>query len=234
MQIKEEILNFLNENGVADAGFTNVDDGPFGENSGAVSIVVKLSDAVIDEIGSEPTHTYFHHYRTVNAFVDRICLQIGFILERHGYRYIAVPASQSINKDGWNYCGRYSHKKIAVMSGLGGIGKNDLFLHREYGPRVRLGTVFTDCVFDCEEIEGFTPCRDCDLCVKACPAGALKGVLRGADTERSDIIDPEKCSNYMKKQFQHIGRGAVCGICIRVCPAGSPEMRKKLYGTEKN
>ena len=51
MQIKEEILNFLNENGVADAGFTNVDDGPFGENSGAVSIVVKLSDAVIDEIG---------------------------------------------------------------------------------------------------------------------------------------------------------------------------------------
>jgi hypothetical protein len=38
------------DNGIADVGFTCVNDGPFGEKSYAVSIVVKLSDAVIDEI----------------------------------------------------------------------------------------------------------------------------------------------------------------------------------------
>lgn len=127
MQVQEELKNFLFENGVADVGFTCVDDGPFGEKSYAMSIVVKLSDAVIDEITDEPTHSYFHHYRTVNAFIDRTLLQCGFILEKHGYKYIPIGASQSVNKDGWNYCGRYSHKKIATLSGLGGIGKIAFF-----------------------------------------------------------------------------------------------------------
>lgn len=111
MQVQEELKKFLFENGVADVGFTCVSDGPFGERSYALSIVVKLSDAVIDEITDEPTHSYFHHYRTVNAFIDRTLLQCGFILEKHGYKYIPIGASQSVNKDGWNYCGRYSHKK---------------------------------------------------------------------------------------------------------------------------
>lgn len=220
MQVQEELKKFLFENGAADVGFTCVSDGPFGERSYAVSIVVKLSDAVIDEITDEPTHSYFHHYRTVNAFIDRTLLQCGFILEKHGYKYIPIGASQSVNKDGWNYCGRYSHKKIATLSGLGGIGKNCLFLHKEYGPRVRLGTLFTDCPFETESHEYFSPCIDCDLCEKACPSGAIRGKMWTVGMEREDFFDPEKCSTYMKKKFQHIGRGAVCGICMKVCPAG--------------
>ena len=123
MQVQEELKIFLFENGVADVGFTCVDDGPFGEKSYAMSIVVKLSDAVIDEITDEPTHSYFHHYRTVNAFIDRTLLQCGFILEKHGYKYIPIGASQSVNKGGWNYCGRYSHKKIATLSGSEGSSR---------------------------------------------------------------------------------------------------------------
>ncbi len=33
----------------------------------------------------------------------------------------------------------------------------------------------------------------------------------------------------MKKQFQHIGRGAVCGICMKVCP----QYQKRLHTREK-
>ena len=43
----------------------------------AVSIVVKLSDYVVDEIDGAPTFAYFQHYRTVNAFIDRAILQTG-------------------------------------------------------------------------------------------------------------------------------------------------------------
>ena len=226
MQIQEELKNFLFSNGVADVGFTSVDDGPFGEKSYALSIVVKLSDAIVDEITDEPTHSYFHHYRTVNSFIDRMILQCGFILEKHGYRYIPVGASQSVNKDGWNYCGRYSHKKIASLANLGGIGKNSLFLHKKYGARVRLGTLFTDCPFEVIESKYESPCLGCDKCVKACPSGAISGRLWQPGTKREEVFNPEKCSNYMKKNFQHIGRGAVCGICMRVCPLGGK------YGTE--
>ena len=218
MKIQEELKNFLLSNGVADAGFTCVDDGPFGEKSYALSIVVRLSDAVVDEIDGEPTHTYFHHYRTVNAFIDRMILQCGFILQQHGYKYIPVGASQSINKDGWNYLARYSHKKIASLAGLGGIGKNSLFLHKQYGARVRLGTLFTDCPFEVEETEYTSPCIGCDCCVNACPSDAISGVLWQPGMKREEVFDPDRCSRHMKSAYQHIGRGAVCGICMKVCP----------------
>ena len=218
MKIQDELRKFFEDNGVADVGFAQVSDGPFGENSYAVSIVVKLSDAIIDEISDEPTHTYFHHYRTVNAFIDRVLLQAGFLLEKNGFRYIPVGASQSINKDGWNYCGRYSHKKVASLAGLGGIGKNSLFLHNKYGARVRLGTLFTDCPFEVQAKEYSSPCIGCNLCVENCPSGAINGNLWQEGMEREEVFDPEKCSEYMKKNFKHIGRGAVCGICMKVCP----------------
>lgn len=218
MKLQDELVKLFKDNGVADVGFSAVPDGPFGDKTYAVSIVVKLSDAVIDEITDEPTHTYFHHYRTVNAFIDRVLLQAGFILEQNGYKYIPVGASQSINKDGWNYNGRYSHKKAASLAGLGGIGKNSLFLHREHGARVRLGTIFTDCPFECEPKEYTSPCTQCNFCVEACPSGAINGALWQEGMEREDVFDPEKCSEYMKKNFKHIGRGAVCGICMKVCP----------------
>lgn len=224
MELQNKIIRMLTENGVSDVGFSNLPDGPFGENSYAVSIVVRLSDAVVDEIDGEPTHTYFHHYRTVNAFIDNMCLRLGLMLQKAGYRYIPVGASQSINKDGWNYNGRYSHKKAASLAGLGGIGKNSLFLHKDFGPRVRLGTVFTDCPFETAESEYNSPCISCDACVKACPSGAIKGDLWQPGMDREDVFDPQKCSEYMKKEFKHIGRGAVCGICMNVCPAGKTKV----------
>lgn len=223
MNIQEQLVKLFKDNGVADVGFACVNDGPFGEKSYAVSIVVKLSDAVIDEITDEPTHTYFHHYRTVNAFIDRVILQAGFLLEQNGYKYIPVGASQSINKDGWNYNGRYSHKKAASIAGLGGIGKNSLFLHKRFGARVRLGTLFTDCPFECEEKPYVSPCTECNLCVENCPSGAISGKLWQEGMKREEVFSPEKCSEYMKNKFKHIGRGAVCGICMKVCPYNKSE-----------
>ena len=36
----------------------------------------------IDEIEDEPTHTYFNHYRNVNAFIDAMLLQAGLFLQK--------------------------------------------------------------------------------------------------------------------------------------------------------
>ena len=65
-EFKEKILSY----GCHDAGFSYIGEALAENICGspdfkyAVSIVVKLSDAVIDGITDAPTHVYFHHYRT--------------------------------------------------------------------------------------------------------------------------------------------------------------------------
>lgn len=218
MSVQTDLREYLLGEGASDVGFCRVDDGDFGDCTYAVSVAVALSDAIIDEIGAEPTHTYFNHYRSVNAFIDSLLLKAGLFLQKRGYRYITVAASQSINKDGWNYKGRYSHKKAAALSGLGTIGKSSMFLHKDFGARVRLGTVFTNCEFDVGNLKPVSLCGNCTLCVDACPSGAIKGREWEVGISREDMFDAEKCSKYMKEHFRHIGRGAVCGICMSVCP----------------
>lgn len=212
MTLAEEIITLLGGLGAADVGFAHVPE--FDKVlPTAVSLVIPLSGAVVDEIDGAPTHSYFHHYRTLNAHIDRCLLQVGLLLQQRGWRYIPIPASQSTG----GFHGRFSHKQAAVLSGLGSIGRNGLFLHRQYGPAVRLGTLFTDAPLPAVRALPEINCLHCMACVHACPAMAIPaGDIFIKDGQ--SIIDQAACSQYMKQHFQHIGRGAVCGVCISVCP----------------
>ncbi|MBQ7654851.1 MAG: epoxyqueuosine reductase [Clostridia bacterium] len=219
MEFQDKLKNFILDLGISDVGFTQINEFDNEKMNYAVSFVVRMSKEVFEEMDSAPTYTYFHHYRTVNAFIDQSVLKTGLFLQKNGYSYIPIGASQSINKDGWNYKARFSSRQIACMSNLGSIGKNNMFIHRTFGPAVRLGTLFTNCVFETDRDKDFEKkCDECNICVEKCPAGALKGVLWTPETTREDIIDAAKCSEFMKKEYKMIGRGAVCGLCIKNCP----------------
>lgn len=217
--IRDEIRDFLTSRGVSDVGFACTPDSDTGDLKYAVSIVVRLSDGIIDEIDDAPTATYFTHYRAVNAFIDRSLLELGLFLQSKGYRYITVAASQSMPSTHYN--GRYSHKEAACRANLGTVGRNCLFLHSKFGARVRLGTLFTDCPLSPDREIPESLCIGCDRCKNACPSGAILGVDYKIGMAREDIFSPSVCSEYMKKAYQHIGRGAVCGICMSVCPAAN-------------
>ena len=181
----------------------------------AVSVAVKLSDAILQTIEDAPSFGYFQHYRTANALLDQITFRLAREIEKSGHLALPVAASQSLGKNN-PYEGIVPHKTVAVLSGLGFVGKSGLFLSQKYGSKVRLATVITDMPLtnDLPVIEN--GCGNCRLCQTACPAGAIFGELPTTNGERN--FDPEKCSRYMKEHFQDIGRGSVCGICIRVCP----------------
>lgn len=213
--MKEKITDFLLSNGATQVGFCRADENPFSLPF-AISYTVALSDAIVDTIDDAPTHTYFHHYRSVNTLIDNLSLRCGIMLAKEGYKYAPIPASQSVN----GLKGIYSHKRAATEAGLGSIGKSSLFISKVNGPRVRLGTILTDCSFDVSPIIPEDICKDCNLCTKSCPAMAITGKKWSPDAPSSEIIDAKACSDYMKRAFQHIGRGAVCGICMRVCPYG--------------
>lgn len=233
----DEISRRLVEDGVAQVGYSFLEDAlplryqhlPYG-----ITLVYKLSDAVVDEILSwqepGPTFSYFQHYRAVNAFLDSRTLWVTAMLERMGYQAMPVAASQSV-RDMGEYAGIFPHKTAAVRAGLGWIGKSALFVSPAFGPRVRLATVLTDCPLPVRSIpENMPGCGNCQKCVTACPACAITGTTyEPGISRREDVFDPKACSEHMKRAYQRIGRGAVCGICMAVCPFG-----KKKTGNMKN
>ena len=181
----------------------------------AVSIAVKLSDGVLSTIDGAPSFVYFQHYRTANALLDGIAFRLARAIEDGGYTAIPVAASQSLGKNN-PYRGVVPHKTAAVLSGLGFVGKSGLFLSEQFGSKIRLATILTDLPLAAEHAIIENGCGGCEICKKACPAGAIFGELPATDGSRN--FDPEKCSRYMKENFQDIGRGSVCGICIKACP----------------
>lgn len=184
----------------------------------AITFGIRLSDAIIDEIDDKPTFTYFNHYRSVNALIDQISLRIVLAINQKGYNAYSIAASQSIPSSPVPYSGVFPHKTGAVLAGLGWIGKNGLFIHKDFGPRVRLGTVLTDLELPSNNTILKSECMNCNRCVNSCPALALTGNEWTVGTERSHLVDAKACSEYMNQKFKHIGRGSVCGICIKVCP----------------
>ena len=209
MKNNELIKKIFENEGIDEVGFAKVDyELPY-----AISIVVPLSKFVLSKITDQPTFEYFHHYRTVNAYIDRVLLRCGLEIGKLGYNYICVGASQSTG----GYVSHFPHKTAARLAGLGYIGKSCLFISEKYGPAVRLGTILTDMPFEVgKPLE--KDCGECNICKTKCPAMAIRGVNFREGIEREEMYDAKACSEYMKNKFQHIGRGAVCGICIKNCP----------------
>ena len=212
------LKEFVLEQGGALVGFCDLGKSPVQGQENlhyAISIAVKLSDAILKTIEDAPSFAYFQHYRTANTLLDSISFKLCEKLEESGYNAFPIAASQSLGKTN-PYRGIFPHKTVAVLSGLGFVGKSGLFLTEKYGGKIRLATVLTDFPLKPEKAIVENGCGECTACMKACPAGAIYGTLPTTDGERN--FDAEKCSKYMKEKFQEIGRGSVCGICIKVCP----------------
>ncbi len=216
---EKELEKILKEAGADLVGFSSLGENRSPEHPEygyAVTIVRKLSRAVIKTINGAPTMEYFQHYRATNARLDSIALDAVSFIENAGYLALPVAASQSTPDKKDEYRGIFPHKTGAVLSGLGFIGKNGLLI-TEYGSAVRLASVLTDMPLSAQKEIKPCLCGDCQICKNACPAGAITGELYVNGAERSTIFDAKKCSEHMKT-YKNIGRGAVCGVCISVCP----------------
>jgi len=69
-------------------------------------------------------------------------------------------------------------KDAAVLAGLGCIGRNNLLLTREHGPRHRLRAVLTSAELPSTGASGYDPCIRCpEPCRAACPQAAFPGAV---------------------------------------------------------
>ncbi|MBU0969285.1 MAG: 4Fe-4S dicluster domain-containing protein, partial [Proteobacteria bacterium] len=111
---------------------------------------------------------------------------------------------------------------LAVESGLGELGRMGIFMHKIYGPCVRLAIITTEMDLPASpptpglHMEAF--CKICKKCADNCPSGSI---THGPEPRSRNIrhwsIDQGKCFSYWKTI------GSDCGMCISVCPYTKPD-----------
>lgn len=115
----------------------------------------------------------------------------------------------------------FSLKYSAVHAGIGWIGKNDVLITKEYGPRVRLSAILIDYDFPLNDPIKISKCPDnCLICVKACPHNALTGNKWEINLKREDIINYNLCNEKRGLFNGTLDRKHFCGYCIVSCPIG--------------
>jgi epoxyqueuosine reductase len=195
----------MRSEGVMLAGFPeNVrDSSPF-----AIVIGLRLSRAVLSTLEDGPNLLYFHHYRQVNAQLDRAATTIAAEIERQGGSALPVPASQVVDWE--KMAGQVSHKAIARLAGLGWRGRNNLLVTPRLGAQVRLSTILTDFPLTPDHpLEA--DCGSCRRCAAVCPAKAIGETPAAFDL--TACYDKLNEFRKTRRVQQHI-----CGVCVKACP----------------
>jgi len=137
-------------------------------------------------------------------------------------------------------------KDAAVLAGLGCIGKNNMLVTPDYGPRVRLRGLLLDAMLDPTGPVDFDPCADCRVyCRNVCPENALgpkapEFESMGASTTlpaRDGGYRREICNIRMEKDISESEKVSTAGApvkycrrCEMVCPVGiEPKNGKKRW-----
>jgi len=112
---------------------------------------------------------------------------------------------------------------IAMQAGLGELARNGLLITREYGPRVRLGKVFTNLPLAVDQPIEFGITEFCSKCLKCADSCPSRAIIPGERTTKphniSNVsgelkwpVNGEKCLKFWG------ANGCSCMVCIRVCP----------------
>ena len=89
-------------------------------------------------------------------------------------------------------------KDVAVLAGLGCLGRNNLVVTPEYGPRVRLRAMTLSVPIPSTGPSGFDPCVQCDdLCRKTCPQHAFDEPIYSPETYNLAIL-PGRDGSYAR------------------------------------
>jgi epoxyqueuosine reductase len=139
------------------------------ERPTAISMLMRLDPLVVRGFRRGPTEEYAREYLRLNVALDDASGTLVDVLRVQGRVAESVPATVGGKVNGDR---PFPHKTAATSAGLGWIGKTALFVSHDFGPAVRLATVFTDLELPpgVPVVEG--RCGACRDCVDACPAAA--------------------------------------------------------------
>lgn len=254
---KDELKQLAMACGADDAGFAAVDRADlaaewphlaraFPKGRTYVCLVRRMNTANVRSPERSIANADFHH--TMDD-IQHIARRFADALTERGIKTFCAPPAFPMEMDrfperGWVI----AHKTIAEATGMGRIGLHRNVIHPRFGNFILLDTVVIDRDVDVEDSPlDENPCIGCNLCVVACPVGAINTdghfdftacythnyrefmsgfsnwVEQVADSKsakdyRSKVTDSETVSMWQSLSF---GPNYKAAYCLSVCPAGS-------------
>ena len=91
------------------------------------------------------------------------------------------------------------HKTIAVLAGMGWIGKNNLLITNELGSALSMCSVLSNAPLPTSSNPEIHPkCGNCTICKNVCAVGAIEGINWEKSISRDERIDVHKCTTCLK------------------------------------
>ncbi|MFX1276292.1 MAG: hypothetical protein ACFFBP_05525 [Promethearchaeota archaeon] len=142
------------------------------------------------------------NFHFLDIILEKNCYKIKEFLSKRGYKSTIIP-----------YSSGFYLKNAAALAGIGPIGKSNLLITDEYGSQVRLRALTTNAPLKAgKPILKSKYCKECAICIKACPAEALS----------KGNYDKDACLSYNLKNLKKFSNYSSiwCNICIESCPIG--------------
>ncbi len=195
------------------------------EAKSVMVIAFRLVDRLVEGLpGCRPMYTENFHY--VNAEMGICTTRATRFLVQRGFATIPIYYSSREMRipTPARFFDEFSLRHAAEKAGLGKIGKNQLLITPQFGPRVRLSAVITSAHLTPNPLitqEVCDPKRCKWRCVQQCPSEALK---------QNDPMDKEACNKYMFETLGYLR----CGMCVCSCPVTLKPMRSAVDPLSRN
>lgn len=241
--IKEEVIDYLGNLGADIVGVASAKAWPqanwvpkaFHPDSlwpKTQSVIVIGLQMPLPIVETTPSVQHTELYRTCNRILDNMAFELTRWLNRRGY------ASTFFSRDGYasievlieEPVAAFAHIFAAQYAGLGTVGVNHTILTRQYGPRVRFVSVFTEADIPPDPMLEKNLCIRCGVCVECCPVNAFT-ITKDALSAKKSVVVAEYNKRLCGERHKLLrDKGCYpCGICIKVCPVGED---RTLYERE--
>jgi epoxyqueuosine reductase QueG len=186
----------------------------------AILIGIAINPHFLEMVCNTPnyTHTLEDEYTQTENRVGMIADKLANNLISSGYKALSQSDNGLMAEKAFDFETKTSalpHKTIALLSGIGYIGKNNLFITKEYGAAQCLCSVLTDAPLTAAKSNILLPkCNRCMACHHICPQKVLKGVCWNTNVSRDEIVDVYNCITCLK--------------CLACCPKTRAYMKRAI------
>jgi len=204
----KELECFAADQGVTAMGYTNVDPDNIFIDRGILfdrAIVISL-EMPADKVRLAPSYETLKMIEQTYARTGKAVNRLAELLRAKGFGVQAGPGLGGFT----------AYPVLAADAGMGHFGRSGLLITPENGPSHRLAAVYTNIEnlprADTHRHDWIADyCARCGVCIKACPAQAIRETPLRLNDKHIPFIDYDRCMPYFADNYG-------CSVCVKVCP----------------